>query len=435
MTVSALIVLAMFKEWQMIKDTSGQDTLVRVSNTQKLKWPVGLGISALLMSALVWASFSSDQASSSVDASDLRFGTLTRGTLVRDIATTGKIVAANAPILYSTEEGVVSLLSQPGDEVELGQVVATIESPNLVSQLKQQQALLEGMKSSLERAKLDARRQKLVVSQSLDMAKVDLEAADRESRRGDQLIENKLISKIDFEKSKDDLHKAKLVHKHAIEEVDLLKDTLSFELQNSVLEVDRQALVVLELERQLSALTIKAPVGGIIGNWLVEQKARIAPSQPLLTVVDLSAFEAELAVPEAYADELGLGMEVELNLGNMQLVGKLSSISPEVREREVSARVRFEGGDKLSLRQNQRLSARVLLENRPNVLMVKRGDFLGLGGNQVYVLEGNIATLSNIELGVRSMSQVEVLTGGKEGDVWVISGSEAFNNANKVQVN
>lgn len=419
----------------MIKDTSGQDKVLAVSMTQKFKWPVILGGAALLMSALVWASFGTDKASSSVDASELRFATLTRGTLVRDIATTGKIVAANAPILYSTEEGVVSLLSQPGDEVELGQVVATIESPNLVSQLKQQQALLEGMQSSLERAKLDARRQKLVVNQLLDMAKVDLEAADRESRRGDQLIENKLISKIDFEKSKDDLHKAKLVHQHAIEEVDLLKDTLSFELKNSALEVDRQALVVQELDRQLGALQIKAPVSGIIGNWLVEQKARIAPSQPILTVVDLSAFEAELAVPETYADELGLGMEVELNLGNMQLVGKLSSISPEVREREVSARVRFDGGDKLSLRQNQRLSARVLLENRPNVLMVKRGDFLGLGGNQVYVLNGDIASLNPVELGVRSMSQVEVLTGGKEGDVWVISGSEAFNNADRVQIN
>lgn len=419
----------------MIKDTSGQDKVLAVSMAQKFKWPVILGGAALLMSALVWASFGTDKASSSVDASELRFATLTRGTLVRDIATTGKIVAANAPILYSTEEGVVSLLSQPGDEVELGQVVATIESPNLVSQLKQQQALLEGMQSSLERAKLDARRQTLVINQLLDMAKVDLEAAERESRRGDQLIENKLISKIDFEKSKDDLHKAKLVHQHAIEEVDLLKDTLSFELKNSALEVDRQALVVQEFDRQLGALQIKAPVSGIIGNWLVEQKARIAPSQPILTVVDLSAFEAELAVPETYADELGLGMEVELNLGNMQLVGKLSSISPEVREREVSARVRFDGGDKLSLRQNQRLSARVLLENRPNVLMVKRGDFLGLGGNQVYVLNGDIASLNPIELGVRSMSQVEVLTGGKEGDVWVISGSEAFNNADRVQIN
>lgn len=419
----------------MIKDTSGQDTLVRVSNTQKLKWPAGLGISALLMSALVWASFSSDQASSSVDARDLRFGTLTRGTLVRDIATTGKIVAANAPILYSTEQGVVSLLSQPGDEVERGQVVAIIDSPNLLSQLKQQQALLQGMQSSLERSKLDARRQTLLVSQSLDMAKVDLDAAQRESRRGELLIASKLISKIDYEKGKDDLHKAKLIHKHAIEEVDLMKDTLSFELQNSALEVDRQALVVLELERQLSALEIKAPVNGIIGNWLVEQKARIAPSQPVLTVVDLSAFEAELAVPEAYADELGLGMEVELNLGNISIIGKLASISPEVREREVSARVRFDDSETLSLRQNQRLSARVLLENRPDVLMVKRGDFLNLGGAQVYALEGEIASLKDIELGVRSMSQVEVLTGGKEGDVWVISGSEAFKNADKVQVN
>lgn len=435
MTVSALIVLAMFREWQMIKDTSGQDTLVRVSNTQKLKWPAGLGISALLMSALVWASFSSDQASSSVDASNLRFGTLTRGTLVRDIATTGKIVAANAPILYSTEQGVVSLLSQPGDEVERGQVVAIIDSPNLLSQLKQQQALLQGMQSSLERSKLDARRQTLLVSQSLDMAKVDLDAAQRESRRGELLIASKLISKIDYEKGKDDLHKAKLIHKHAIEEVDLMKDTLSFELQNSALEVDRQALVVLELERQLSALEIKAPVNGIIGNWLVEQKARIAPSQPVLTVVDLSAFEAELAVPEAYADELGLGMEVELNLGNISIIGKLASISPEVREREVSARVRFDDSETLSLRQNQRLSARVLLENRPDVLMVKRGDFLNLGGAQVYALEGEIASLKDIELGARSMSKVEVLSGGKEGDVWVISGSEAFKNADKVQVN
>jgi HlyD family secretion protein len=435
MTVSALIVLAMFREWQMIKDTSGQDTLVKVSNTQKLKWPAGLGISALLMSALVWASFSSDQASSSVDASDLRFGTLTRGTLVRDIATTGKIVAANAPILYSTEQGVVSLLSQPGDEVERGQVVAIIDSPNLLSQLKQQQALLQGMQSSLERSKLDARRQTLLVSQSLDMAKVDLDAAQRESRRGELLIASKLISKIDYEKGKDDLHKAKLIHKHAIEEVDLMKDTLSFELQNSALEVDRQALVVLELERQLSALEIKAPVNGIIGNWLVEQKARIAPSQPVLTVVDLSAFEAELAVPEAYADELGLGMKVELNLGNISIIGKLASISPEVREREVSARVRFDDSETLSLRQNQRLSARVLLENRPDVLMVKRGDFLNLGGAQVYALEGEIASLKDIELGARSMSKVEVLSGGKEGDVWVISGSEAFKNADKVQVN
>ena len=166
----------------------------------------------------------------------------------------------------------------------------------------------------------------------------------------------------------------------------------------------------------------------------MEQKARIAASQPILTVVDLSAFEAELAVPESYADELGLGMDVELSFGNVNVVGQLSSISPEVRNREVTARVRFADSNTLSLRQNQRLSARVLLENRPNVLIVKRGDFLNMGGEVAYQVSDAVAHKKVVKLGARSMSQVEVLEGGEAGDVWVISGTETFKNDPTIQI-
>ncbi|KPZ71931.1 Multidrug resistance protein MdtA [Shewanella sp. P1-14-1] len=418
----------------MIKDTSAQDTVVTPTMGRKLRLPMVLGLAGLLTSALVWASLGHDSSIRSVDSKDLRMATVTRGTLVRDIATTGKIVAANAPVLYSTEQGVVTLLSQPGDEVEQGQVVAQIDSPKLRSRFQQEQSVFAAMESDLERAKLDARREQLRVSQVLDMAKVDLEAADRESRRGDQLIENSLISRIDFEKGKDELHKANLLHQHALQEVDLMRDTLTFELKNRALEVDRQALVVTELARQIAALEIKAPVKGIIGNWLVEQKARIGASQPMLTVVDLSAFEAELAVPESYADDLGIGMDVELSFGSVTVMGHLSSISPEVRNREVTARVRFEAIDSLSLRQNQRLSARVLLENRPNVLMVKRGDFLNRGGATAFVMNDDMVQRTAVTLGARSMSEIEVIDGAKEGDVWVISGTETFKNDTQIQI-
>ncbi|WP_412500858.1 efflux RND transporter periplasmic adaptor subunit [Shewanella chilikensis] len=419
----------------MIKDTSGQDKQVAPGLARRLKWPATLGAAVLLLSGLVWASVSGSGVSESIDRSELRFATLERGTLTRDIATTGKIVAANAPILYSPEGGTVTLIANPGDRVEQGQVVATIESHSLTNSLKQQQALFDGMKSALERAKLDARRNQLKANQTLDMAKVDLEAADRESRRGDQLIETSLISKIDYEKSKDELHKAKLQYAHAQQEAALMKDTLTFELQNKAAEVNRQALVVAELERQVAALNITAPVGGIIGNWLTEQKARIAQSQPILTVVDLSAFEAELAVPETYADELGLGMDVELNFGGVMVMGKLASISPEVRNREVSTRVRFPQDTALHLRQNQRLSARVLLENRADVLMVKRGAFVNSGGGRlVYRLLGDIAERTEIKLGARSMSHIEVLEGGEVGDQWVISNIDLFNDAEQVLV-
>ncbi|MPY23044.1 HlyD family efflux transporter periplasmic adaptor subunit [Shewanella psychropiezotolerans] len=419
----------------MIQDTSGQDTEIQPNMGKKLKWPLVAGAAVLLVSGLVWSSVGGSQISESIKRSELRFATLELGTLTRDIATTGKIVAANAPILYSTDQGTVTLLAKPGDRVELGDVVATIESHKLTNSLKQQEALLEGMLSALERARLDARREQLKALQTLDMAKVDLEAADRESRRGDELIQNKLISKIDFEKGKDDLHKAKLLSAHAKQDAELMRDTLAFEIKNKESEVNRQKLVVSELERQVGALNIKAPVGGIIGNWLTEQKARIGQSQPILTVVDLSAFEAELAVPESYADELGLGMAVELSFGELTLIGELSSISPEVRNREVTARVRFEQDERLHLRQNQRLSARVLLENRPNVLMVKRGAFVSTGGGrEVYAMNSDIAEQTDIQLGARSMSHIEVLQGGKAGDVWVISSIQPFNKAEQVLV-
>lgn len=135
----------------MIKDTSGQDKVLVPSTAKRLKLPLMIGGCTLLVSALVWASFGSDKVSQSISRSELTTATLYVGTLTRDVATTGKIVAANAPILYSTEEGTVTLLSNPGDSVSKGDVVAKLESPRLTNQLEQAKSLLAGLESALER--------------------------------------------------------------------------------------------------------------------------------------------------------------------------------------------------------------------------------------------------------------------------------------------
>jgi len=179
-------------------------------------------------------------------------------------------------------------------------------------------------------------------------------------------------------------------------------------------------------------LQIKAPFDGMIGNWLFEQKTRIDKSQALLTVVDLRAFEAELAVPESYADELGLGMPVEIKVAGAQLQGELSAISPEVSDRQVITRVRFTEKIIPALRQNQRLSARIMLEQRPDVLMVKRGPFLQSGGGIGYRVEENIASRTQIQTGSTSLNHVEIITGLQEGDRIIISSIETFKNADNI---
>ena len=56
-----------------------------------------------------------------------------RGNFTRDVGVTGRVVAAVAPTLYASALGTVSLDVQAGDRVEIGQALATIESPEVVN--------------------------------------------------------------------------------------------------------------------------------------------------------------------------------------------------------------------------------------------------------------------------------------------------------------
>jgi len=184
------------------------------------------------------------------------------------------------------------------------------------------------------------------------------------------------------------------------------------------------------------ALNITAPVTGQLGTWLVEQQSHVLPGQALLTVIDLSQYEAELAVPESYARDLLPGQQVEINLGQQQLSGAISYIAPEVRNNQVSARVRFTEVDSTALRQSQRLTARVILEHKENVLKIARGDFVSSGGGrQAYQVLADQAVRKNVELGALSVQWVEILSGASEGEQWVISNLADFEEQSRVNLN
>ncbi len=415
----------------MIKEPSGQDQIITARPAKlKVTFTV-ISLTAIVATCCYWL-FNASNSDFSISKDALQIATVNRGDLIRDVAATGRIVAANAPTIYSPEQGFIDLQVNAGDQVTLGQTVATVNSPALHNEAKQQAAELTRLMGELERQKLNARRQTLRLNKSVDLAQVALNAAQREERRAQLSIAKSLISQIDLEKAVDDLSRAELTYQHAQQDVSLAKDTLAFELQSVQSQYNRQKLVVDELARQVSNLQIKASVTGIVGNLLVQQKAAVSGNQPLMTLVDLSAYEAEIQVPESYANDLGIGMEVELNVSNNKVLGKLTAISPEVNNREVSARVRFDQQALSGIRQNQRLNARILLENKTNIVKVKRGPFLQAGGYVAYKVEGDIARRIQIGTGVTSMAAVEVVAGLSVGDQIIISNYDKFKQATSV---
>jgi HlyD family secretion protein len=422
-----------------IADTSGQD--IQLEPPGKKKFYLSLGAAAIVLIAMIWVAAPWFQrwanATISVPMERVRVATVTHGDLVRDISIQGRVVAAVSPTLYATAPGSITLNVEAGERVLAGQVVATVDSPELMSRWQQAQSAFEQRQMELERQRIESRQQALEKRKAADLADVALIAARREKRRADQANEKGVIPRIDYEKAQDDLRNAELAYQHAVADAELFEERLDFELRASEFDVNRQKLLVEDLRRQVDDLSINSPVSGIVGDLLVDQKAAVTRDTPVMAVVDLSRFEVEASIPEGYADDLSVGMQSVVSVGGNKFTAQIVAVSPEIIDNEVKARLRFVGDEQpVNLRQNQRLQARILLASHDDVLLVQRGQFLDSGAGRVaYVIgEDGLATRRPIETGARSLGAVEIISGLDAGDQIVISNLDPFRSAERVRL-
>ena len=419
----------------MIKGTSGQDEVVANPKNIAVK-KILLGIS--LLCALSYAAFPklSQWYSSipSVDGNSIKVDTVIRGDIIRDVVVSGKAVAANAPQLYNTEIGKITLLAKPGEVVEENQIVARLVSPELDALIKLQQSTLEQLSINANRGVLADKESQLDLESSMNAAESKLNVAKREYQRSKLSYSKKIISEVDWLKSQDAVTDAQRIFEHAKKRVSFTIERLRFEKKHREFLVQKEKLILEELTRRHDALDILAPVNGVVGNWLVSQKNTIAANTAIMTIVDLSEYEAELSVPEFYADDLGIGLEVSMKISGVSVRGEIIAISPEVKANQVTVRAKIINSTAIQLRQNQRINARIEFEKKENVLMVKRGAFIGsLGGKFIFrLVEDNYAKKVTITTGTTSVDYIEIITGLKAGQRVITSDYDDFNKVEKI---
>jgi HlyD family secretion protein len=421
-----------------ISDTSSQDVILEPKSKSRILFLVGTTL--LILAVGGWFALPTisrwSQAQESVSGERLRTAVVSRGDFVRDISVQGRVVAAVSPTLYASQSGTITFEVESGDSVHAGQTLATIESPELQNQLLQEQARLSSLQVELERQRITSRQQQLQSQKGEDSAAIALKAAQREMSRAQTAYTQGAMTAVDYEKAQDDLQTAELLHKHSLLDTELDAERLEFELQTRQLSVEQQEFLVNDLRRQVEELMIASPVNGIVGNLAVDQKTNVAKNQPVLSVVDLTAFEVEVQISESYADDLAIGMQAEIRAGSETYDSTLVAVSPEIISNQVTGRVRFNGQVPVGLRQNQRLTTRVLLEEKFDVTMVQRGQFFDSGNGRIaYVVDDGIARRRSITTGATSLSSIEILQGLSPGETIVISSTDLFNSAEAILIN
>jgi HlyD family secretion protein len=410
--------------------TAGQDRLLAVDDQARRRRRLVIGaVVAAALAVIAWTSLGAARqwGTPRVDAQRLTVAEVAVAPLVREVNAEGKVVAGGSFTLVAPAAGTVLWQVQAGDTVKAAQVLGTLSSPELQARLAQARAAGSSSEADWLRVQAEAASQRGAAQAAVASAELDLQAAALLEKRQRTALEAGATSALQYEAARDQAARARIQLDQAKSALTLKVQALKHEVDARHAALQRARSEAEELARQQALLSIRAPQDGAIGQRLVGDGAAVARDTALLTVVDLRRLDVQLQVPESLVRELALQQAGEIRVNGRPVPATVVAISPEVVNGEVATRLRFAGEQPGELRQNQRLAARVLLEQRDAVLGVQRGPFVEqYGGRFAWVLGADgVARKQAVVLGVQSLDRVEVKSGLRAGEQVVVGGLES----------
>jgi len=422
----------------MIENTSSMDRPLAASGafTKPRLVAAGIVVAAIIAAVVAFPIVRRwSMADRAVDSTTLTIGTVVRGDLVRDVSVQGRVVAALHPTLISPAQGIVAVRTKAGSVVRKDDVLAIVDSPELRSALLQARSQLFSLQSDYERQKIASVQLDARAKEAVALAAVRLDATKRALERAEKLRTEGLMNGPDYERAHDDVHIADLELAQAQREISMTHESADFDVTSKKLQAERQQSVVGELQKRFDDLTIRAPFDGVIAAVTVNERDSVIANQPILNIVNLSSLEFEITIPEEYAGDVKIGTPLMIGTGATEQPAHITAVSPEIVGNQITARALPDGPWPEGLRQNQRVNARLVFESKHNVLKLPRGAFVEAGGGRAaYVVDNNLATQRPIVLGSAGASEVEIVSGLREGDRVILSDTSSFNSVHTVML-
>ena len=182
-----------------------------------------------------------------------------------------------------------------------------------------------------------------------------------------------------------------------------------------------------DLIAKLKSENIIAPFDGILGKRGLSDDVLVSESSIILTLDDSSIILSDLKVPETYAPLMKKGLPVEATFSgqdNKVYLGEIDSVASRINADTRSLLVRIKViNNNFELIPGGLLEVSIKYEERNSLGVPDTGVIFE--GNKVYVyklIENDIVKKTEIETGIRSKGNLEVVSGLQSGDKIVAEG-------------
>ena len=364
--------------------------------------------------------------------------TVKRGQMLREVRGNGTLVPQVTRWVPAPADGRVErILVQAGVEVSAGTVIVELSNPQMEQQavdsdfqLQAAQADLESLRVRLESDTMTQQSAIASINAEYSQAKIQLDTDEVLAKQG--LVAD-LLLKISRVKVQD------LANRLKVEQQRLAISGKSTKAQINAQQSRLQQLRTLaKLKRdQVDALKVRSGTNGVLQVVAVQEGQQVAPGVNIARVADPASLKAELKIAETQIKDVRVGQPVAVDTRNGIIQGRVSRIDPAAREGTFVVDAELTGPLPGSARPDLSVDGTIELERLNNVLYVGRPAF-GQAQQKVGMFrlnpDGQEAQRVTVELGRTSVSNVEIVSGLKEGDQVILSDTSTLDTYRVIRV-
>jgi multidrug efflux pump subunit AcrA (membrane-fusion protein) len=350
------------------------------------------------------------------------------------VQTTGSFAAQESSNVAPDSPGVISqTLIDIGSLVKEGQVIARLDDRDAKLRLQQALATQQQAEASVRQAQsriglgqsqaFDASTvpEVLAARASSESAAAQAKLAEADAQRYANLINSGDVSRSAYDRARTAAETAQAQANAARQQYEA---TLNNARQNyqgvATQEASLQGIQaqVALARKVLADVEIKAPFAGYVSARPIAAGEYVATSATIATILRITPIKLELQIPQIYAPNIKLGLEVEASVSGFPdrtFKGRVTAINPavETNSRTFIAEASFPNTD-IKLKPGMFATARVVLPGSTKGIFVPRNAVLTdatTNSSQVFMIVDGKARVAVVQIGEINGNTIRILSG------------------------
>lgn len=394
-----------------------------------------VGVLVLIALALLLLLVSGSGASVKIERNQLLLGKVQRGDLQVSVDGYGVLRSDKQTLITAlTAATVEEVLLRSGAEVEADSIIMRLNNPEVLQEVEAANMALIQEQANLRRLKLSNQRELLAEQSSLADVTASLKTVQLRAD-AEKSLAGGAVSMLDYQTTLLQLEQMQQRVVLQTKRVEQLEEVFSEAIIIQQEQINRANALLQRAQQRADKLIVRAGIKGVLQRSPVELGQSVAAGQELALVGSDKDLKALIRISQSRVDQIKLGQAATINTRREQVAGKVSRITPEVRDGTIEVEILFTEGVPASARPELNVDAEIYTADIKNTLFVERPvNVQNHSAVTLFKLADNksSARLQELNFGAESGKYIQVLQGAKENDILVLSDMANYQDAAEI---